>query len=163
MSRPLRGLPCTWGHGNAHSLRYRLCSQLINCLFSPSSSAVLGQRHLAEICSCRALVFNFLLIRGFNSKTAPGQASSNSPAAGAKTSLQVGSSPGFSGHPTSSSPAVKVRGDSGRAALVGGLQRGGLGQSSPLPAALGHPLLPRPRQGRHKLPGKSTKRERRTF
>lgn len=77
--------------------------------------------------------------------------------------LQVGSSLGFSGHPTSSSPAVKVRGDSGCVASVGGLQRGGLGQSSPLPAPLGHPLLPWPRQERHKLPGKSTKRERRNF
>lgn len=43
-------------------------------------------------------------------------------------------SPGFSGHPTLSSPAVKVWGDSGRATLVGGLQQGGLGQSWPLPA-----------------------------
>lgn len=43
-------------------------------------------------------------------------------------SLEVGSLLGFSGHPTSPIPAVKVWGDSGS---VGGLQRGGWGRAHP--------------------------------
>lgn len=81
---------------------------------------------------CTAPGFNFLpIIRGFTAQLLR-EASFRG---AAQLFPRVVSLLGSSGHPTSSSPTAKIWGDSSHATLVGGLQGGGLGQSSPLPTA----------------------------